>query len=255
MHVQDGRACTAGLNSLAAVRVLRLEHVKVTCLPPCLEELSLVRCRLGAPQLEAGRRLRSLTLDCCTGQVDCLSSHHCCCTCCPCHVTLSHGPCCLEVLQALPGIQAVGCSSDSAWLLHAGCGYCYAYTSLLPVHHSLGGHSPTDVTAPVCSWGCCTSRLRQPSIAAPAGPHPWQSHRWRTCPELAGVLPQVASSPGGSPGAPPVDLEQWVRRTRPEELAVTGTHASIGDSVAAFADQLALSKVRPGGPCSVRLSE
>ena len=55
--------------SLGAVRVLRLEHVKVTCLPPCLEELALTRCRLGAPQLEAGRRLRSLTIASCTGQV------------------------------------------------------------------------------------------------------------------------------------------------------------------------------------------
>jgi hypothetical protein len=42
-----------------------------------------------------------------------------------------------------------------------------------------------------------------------------------------------------------------VRRARPEELTVTDTHASIGDSVAAFADQLALSKVIPGFFCFV----
>ncbi len=48
----------------------------------------------------------------------------------------------------------------------------------------------------------------------------------------------------GGCGAAPVDLEQWVQRARPESLSVTDTHVSIGASVAAFADQLALSKAR-----------
>jgi hypothetical protein len=70
LGVQDGRGCTTGLASLGGVRELRLEHVKVTCLPPALQELRLTRCRLGpSPQLEAGTRLRALTLAACTGQV------------------------------------------------------------------------------------------------------------------------------------------------------------------------------------------
>ena len=77
---QDGRACTSGLAGLAAVRELRLEHVKVTCLPPALQDLSLIRCRLGpSPQLEAGTRLRSLHIASCTGQVHaCILRPHAC---------------------------------------------------------------------------------------------------------------------------------------------------------------------------------
>ena len=60
---------TQGLDSLQHVRSLTLEHVKVACLPPHLEALRLVRCRLGECPLPRGWRLQSLTIDSCTGQV------------------------------------------------------------------------------------------------------------------------------------------------------------------------------------------
>ena len=65
--------------------------------------------------------------------------------------------------------------------------------------------------------------------------------------ELHLLLPQGVSLGGGcgssSSACGPLDLEAWVRRARPERLTVTDTHISIGASVTAFADQLALSKV------------
>lgn len=67
--VQDGRAVTQGLDSLQHVRSLMLEHVKVDCLPPQLEALRLVRCRLKHCPLPRGWRLQSLIIDSCTGQV------------------------------------------------------------------------------------------------------------------------------------------------------------------------------------------
>lgn len=60
---------TQGLNNLEHVRALTLEHVKVACLPPNLEELTLVRCRLRECPLPAGWRLRSLSVQSCSGQV------------------------------------------------------------------------------------------------------------------------------------------------------------------------------------------
>ena len=61
------------------MRELRLEHVKVTCLPPALQDLSLIRCRLGpSPQLEAGTRLRLLHIASCTGQVLAAVTPHAC---------------------------------------------------------------------------------------------------------------------------------------------------------------------------------
>ena len=61
------------------------------------------------------------------------------------------------------------------------------------------------------------------------------------------MLLQGGSVGGGCSSAAggPLDLEAWVRRARPESLTVTNTHISIGASVTAFADQLALSKVLP----------
>ncbi len=41
-----------------------------------------------------------------------------------------------------------------------------------------------------------------------------------------------------------MDLEGWVKKTRPQHLAVYDTVVSMGDSWAAFADQLALSKIQ-----------
>ncbi len=69
MDVQDGRACTQGLESLQQVRVLRLEHVKVTWLPPQLEELTLVNCRAAAPQPAQALQLHRLTIASCSIQV------------------------------------------------------------------------------------------------------------------------------------------------------------------------------------------
>lgn len=60
---------TQGLDSLQHVRSLTLEHVKVACLPPQLESLRLVRCRLKECPLPRGWRLQSLIIDSCTGQV------------------------------------------------------------------------------------------------------------------------------------------------------------------------------------------
>ncbi len=61
---------TQGLESLQQVRSLTLEHVKVACLPPLLEHLRLVRCRLPAAcPLLAGRRLHSLVIQSCSAQV------------------------------------------------------------------------------------------------------------------------------------------------------------------------------------------
>ena len=69
---------TQGLDSLQHVRSLTLEHVKVACLPPRLEALRLVRCRLGECPLPRGWRLESLIIDSCTGQVGPhLSGPHC----------------------------------------------------------------------------------------------------------------------------------------------------------------------------------
>ena len=66
---------TQGLDSLQHVRSLTLEHVKVACLPPQLEALRLVRCRLQHCPLPCGWRLQSLVIDSCTGQV---RQHLCC---------------------------------------------------------------------------------------------------------------------------------------------------------------------------------
>lgn len=61
---------TQGLDSLQNVRSLVLEHVKVACLPPCLESLKLVRCRLRECPLPRGWRLQSLIVQTCSGQVN-----------------------------------------------------------------------------------------------------------------------------------------------------------------------------------------
>jgi hypothetical protein len=53
---------------------------------------------------------------------------------------------------------------------------------------------------------------------------------------------QVGSAAGAS-SSQPVNLVDWLARTRPQSLAVTNTAVSIGTSWADFADQLALSKV------------
>lgn len=53
-----------------------------------------------------------------------------------------------------------------------------------------------------------------------------------------------AGSLGGAVGQPIVDLKEWVDKTRPQHLAVYDTVVSMGDSWAAFADQLALSKIQ-----------
>jgi len=66
---QDGRACTQGLEGLQQVKVLRLEHVKVTCLPPSLEELTLVNCRAAAPQPAHNLTLRRLEIINCSNLV------------------------------------------------------------------------------------------------------------------------------------------------------------------------------------------
>ncbi len=66
---QDGRACTQGLEGLQQVRVLRLEHVRVTCLPPNLEELTLFRCRAAMPQPPQTIQLHRLTISSCSMQV------------------------------------------------------------------------------------------------------------------------------------------------------------------------------------------
>ena len=62
LHAQDGRAVTQGLDSLSHVRSLALEHVKVACLPPRLDALMLVRCRLKECPLPQGWRLQSLAI-------------------------------------------------------------------------------------------------------------------------------------------------------------------------------------------------
>lgn len=56
--------------------------------------------------------------------------------------------------------------------------------------------------------------------------------------------PLQAGSLGGPGGQPIMDLEGWVKKTRPQHLAVYDTVVSMGDSWAAFADQLALSKIQ-----------
>ncbi|CAL8460662.1 g192 [Coccomyxa elongata] len=118
---QDGRACTQGLEGLQQVKVLRLEHVKVTCLPPNLEELTLFRCRAATPQPAQTKHLHRLTISSCSLQV---------------------------------------------------------------------------------------------------------------------------GSMGSVTGSPVVDLVEWVSKTRPQHLTVTDTVVSMGESWAAFADQLALSKIQ-----------
>jgi hypothetical protein len=67
--VQDGRACTQGLESLQQVRSLRLEHVRVTWLPPNLEELTLVNCRSAVPEPAQTILLHRLTIASCSLQV------------------------------------------------------------------------------------------------------------------------------------------------------------------------------------------
>lgn len=68
--LQDGRACTQGLETLHQVKVLRLEHVKVTCLPPNLEELTLLNCRVVAPQPAHHLMLRRLAIVNCSNLVN-----------------------------------------------------------------------------------------------------------------------------------------------------------------------------------------
>ena len=82
LHAQDGRAVTQGLDGLSHVRSLTLEHVKVACLPPRLDALALVRCRLKDCPLPQGWRLQSLAIRSCSGQVR------------------SHSPACLYALCA-----------------------------------------------------------------------------------------------------------------------------------------------------------
>lgn len=90
--MQDGRAVTQGLDSLQQVRSLTLEHVKVACLPPLLEDLRLVRCRLPAVcPLPTGRRLRSLVIQSCSGQVRVLYMLPFNCSCILTNICLSHG--------------------------------------------------------------------------------------------------------------------------------------------------------------------
>lgn len=68
--MQDVSASTTGLQALKQVRSLRVEHATVTCLPPGITCLELVRCRLVAsPRLMEGNTLASLTLDSCSGHV------------------------------------------------------------------------------------------------------------------------------------------------------------------------------------------
>ncbi len=69
LHAQDSRAVTQGLDGLSHVRSLTLEHVKVACLPPRLDALVLVRCRLKECPLPQGWRLQSLAIRSCSGQV------------------------------------------------------------------------------------------------------------------------------------------------------------------------------------------
>lgn len=81
-----------GLDSLQHVCSLTLEHVKVACLPPLLEDLRLVRCRLPAVcPLPTGRRLRSLAIQSCSGQVRVLSMLPSNSSCIPTKACLSHG--------------------------------------------------------------------------------------------------------------------------------------------------------------------
>ena len=66
---------TQGLDGLSHVRSLTLEHVKVACLPPRLDALALVRCRLKECPLPQGWRLQSLAIQSCSGQVGSHTMH------------------------------------------------------------------------------------------------------------------------------------------------------------------------------------
>ena len=103
LHAQDSRAVTQGLDGLSHVRSLTLEHVKVACLPPRLDALVLVRCRLKECPLPQGWRLQSLSIRSCSGQVGTHTRPHPPCSvhvsvCAPCTARANAG-------EVLPGSQ------------------------------------------------------------------------------------------------------------------------------------------------------